>query len=453
MNGIVSRRFSVVLSILIISMIIMLSGCGGGGGSTTTSGPATDGPAGTITVSASNPQPIGANAYGQNYWCWAQGYSNPIQGTESQAAALKVNVLRAGGYNNDAQTPNLWDTTQVDRYIAYCRTANAEPIFQVSIINGTSTDAANWVNYCNKVKSYNVKYWIIGNEPDLYATQNPGKPGYTVNNYISDFKAYAAAMKAVDPTIKVMGPELSWKYQIGNGSNDWFTPFMEQCHDDVDIVTFHRYPFAPQNSTITNAMSDAPNMRSLIRTLRTVVDTYAGTSKPLAITEANITYDGDPAKSTQSASPNTYYASLWVADSMGVALEEKLWTNAYWSMAEGWTISFLDSNKQPKPIYYGLYMYTNYFGTSLVRPTSVPTGLSVYASRDTGNSKTILMVINKTNQNLPETIQINDITTPVSKQHVFPAYSITSIAIPDNGGAAEVWTYSQANSKPVLTAG
>lgn len=447
MNRAHFRGFQVPLTLLILALIAVLSGCGGGGGSST----ATDGPAGTITVSALNPQPIGAQAYGQNYWCWAAGYNDPIQGTEAQGESLKVNVLRAGGYNNDAQTPNPWNEAEVDAFIAYCKQIKAEPILQVSLINGTSANAAAMVEYCNKkTKPHNVKYWSIGNEPDLYADKGDIK-SYDVNRYISDFKAYAAAMKAVDPTIKILGPELSWKYKIGEGSNDWFTPFLQQCHNEVDIVTIHRYPFAPDKATITNAVNDATTMRSLLRRLRGIVDTYAGTDKPLAITEANITYDGDPAHSNQSASPQTFYASLWIADSMGVALEEQLWTNAYWSMAEGWTLSFLNSNKQPKPIYYGLYMYTHFFGTAMIRPTSVPAGLSVYASRDAGNTKTILMVINKTNQNLPETIQINDIATPVVKQHIFPAYSITAIAIPDDGGPTEVWTYSQKNSKPVQT--
>jgi hypothetical protein len=234
-------------------LLLILSGCGGGSTGTAASSTDPGGPAGIITVSAGNPQPIAPTAYGQNYWSWVPDWGDPVQGTEEQFKALKLNVLRAGGYNNDAETPAPWNEAEVDKYIAYCRAIDAEPIFQVSVIKGDPAAAANWVNYCNKVKGYNVKYWIIGNEPDIYAGKD--KPAaYNVQSYIADFKAYAAAMKAVDSTIQVMGPELSWKYQLGSGSNDWFTPFMKACHDDVDIVTFHRYPGDANFATIQNAM-------------------------------------------------------------------------------------------------------------------------------------------------------------------------------------------------------
>ena len=40
-----------------------------------------------------------------------------------------------------------------------------------------------------------------------------GIKGYTPAAYCASATAYAAAMKAADPTIKVVGPDLSWKYQ------------------------------------------------------------------------------------------------------------------------------------------------------------------------------------------------------------------------------------------------
>lgn len=437
------KRFKHIFIILSLTVVILLNGCGGGG--TVTQTP--DGPPGTIIVSASDPQPIASTAYGQNYYCWEPTWGDPIHNTQTQGASLKLNVMRAGGGNNDTQSPDAWTKDQVDEYIAYCRAIGAEPIFQVSILGGTATDAADWVDYCNNQKGYNVKYWIIGNEPDIYSITG-GKPNYTVDNYCDDFRSYATVMKAKDPNIKIMGPEICWAYQLGNGTSDWWTPFLQNCHDVVDIVTFHRYPLAGQDCSIDNAMKDSTDLRALIQRLRPVVNQYCGPDRPMAITEANITADGDPNHSNYPASPQTLYAGLWVADTMGVALEEKLWTTAYWSFCEYWTNGFLDFNtKQPKPNYYGLYMYSNYFGSSLIHPTQVPSGLSVYASRDAGNSKTILMVINKTHTNLTESIQVTDLSLAVQKQHSFPSYSITCIAIPDDGSMSDIWTYSSAQSQ------
>ncbi len=73
---------------------------------------------------------------------------------------------------------------------------------------GTPAEAADWVRYANVTKGYGVKYWTIGNEyygnghygaaweADDHADKSP-------TGYANGVAAYADAMKAVDPTIKV----------------------------------------------------------------------------------------------------------------------------------------------------------------------------------------------------------------------------------------------------------
>ncbi len=90
---------------------------------------------------------------------------------------------------------------------------------------------------------YGIKVREIGNEPDLYSTDNPG-PTVPINNatdYCTQFQAYVTAMKAANAAgpdggvpIQFLGPELSNKYLPGN---DWLTPFLDGCKDYVDIVT------------------------------------------------------------------------------------------------------------------------------------------------------------------------------------------------------------------------
>src|SRR5262249_48660343 len=154
---------------------------------------------------------------------------------------------------------------------------------------------------------------------------------YAAADYCASFREYATAMKAADPTIQILGPELSWKYIAGN---DWLTPFLDGRGDVVDIVSVHRYPFAPHETTVAAAFGDAAPCRGVIGAPRANRDQHGLTATPLALTEEHITYDGDPAKSTLPASPQTFYAGLWVADNLGVALEEGLWTAAFWHIAD-----------------------------------------------------------------------------------------------------------------------
>src|SRR5680860_152988 len=83
----------------------------------------------------------------------------------------------------------------------------AEPILQVSQYQAAEA-AADLVRFFNIEKPDGVapiKYWNIGNEPWLQAKRPPlDTMGAFVEAY---FKPIAAAMKAVDPTIKIYGPD------------------------------------------------------------------------------------------------------------------------------------------------------------------------------------------------------------------------------------------------------
>ncbi|HXY00557.1 MAG TPA: hypothetical protein VEI54_06525 [Candidatus Limnocylindrales bacterium] len=413
-----------------------------------------DGPSGAIAVSGSNPQPM-TTRFGQNYWCWSN-YGDQVQGTESLVTALKLNVLRAGGYNNDANTSNgvdPFDYNQIDTYIAYSRAVGAEPILQVSLLadfDGVTrpqpSDAAAIVNYTNVAKGYGVKYWEIGNEPDIYSDQG-SYPGYTVNDYANDFNRFSQAMRQVDASIKFVGPDLAWKYFPNvSGANDWLAAFLTLSSGNYDVVSVHRYPFDAQDSTIANALADAQTFSSVIQGVRADM-AAAGLPPnfPLAVTEANISWDGDPSHSIATASPQTFFAGLWVADNLSTALQLNLWSVNYWSLSEGWTTGFIDATtKLPKPSYYGFQMISNHVGTTLIQATP-PQGFSVYASRNATNDTTILIVINKNATNNSETIVFSGLpTNPTVPAYKFPAYSLTCLTIPDNGSAMSVWSYTQA---------
>lgn len=430
---------SKLVGLIIFIAFMIISGCNSGTGEPITGEP------GFIKISGANPQGIGSMVYGQNYWDWVPSWTNGIPGTETLMADLHLNVYRAGGITPDIQNaPEKWDLSQIDKYVAYCRAINVEPMLQVPVATGTTEQAASWVNYCNKQKGYNIKYWIIGNEPDLYDSSNY-KAGYTVQNYINDFKAYATAMKAEDVSIMVVGPELACRYIPGD---DWLTPFLIQCKDYVDIVSFHFYPFGnPGDFTLVNVLNSNSITRSKIETVCGIVAQYCP-NKPIALTETHVSWSEVMGK---EASAESFYAGLWIAETMGISLQKNLWTTAFWCTSGGYGTGFIDNlTKKPRAAYYGLQMFSKHFGNQLIQPTVTSEGISVYASRNDMNDRTIIIVINKSNFHLPETIQFIDFDAPISeRKYTFPAYSLTCLSIPDNGGAMECWSYtkSQHNGK------
>ena len=86
-----------------------------------------------------------------------------------------------------------------DDFMQLCNALNITPIVVVNLWTGSPAESAAWVSYA-KNKGYQVKHWELGNEYYLphYFNKYP-----TVETYIAEAKKHAAAMKAVDPNIKV----------------------------------------------------------------------------------------------------------------------------------------------------------------------------------------------------------------------------------------------------------
>ena len=431
-------------------LLLSAVACGGGSPTSTASPTPAVGPAGTIQVSGASPAPA-VTRLGQNYWCWSN-YGNDVRGTETAVSGLHLRVLRAGGHNNDTNTSDgffPFDEAQIDAFVAYCRRVGAEPILQVPLLKNatgspaTAADAAEMVRYCNRTRGYGLRYWEIGNEPDLYSDQGD-RPGYDTSQFCADFNAWSAAMKRADASIVVLGPELSWKYYPQSGANDWLTPFLSACRGHYDVVAIHRYPFAAGDSTVANAMGDVAHFEQVVQGVRTQMAAAGVGELPLAITEANISWDGTPATSTQSASPQTFYAGLWVADTLGAAIARQLWAMCYWSLSESWTLGFIEAGGKPRPSYHAFQMVAEHLGPTLLQ-ASAPPGFSVYASRSAGDDATALVVINKNATANTETIALAGLPgAPASRSYEFPAYSLTALDVPDDGGAMRVFLYTKA---------
>jgi hypothetical protein len=418
-------------------------GAGGGGGSSVVTG--------MVVISAAAPVARTATL-GVNYWTWVPSYGNNVAGTESAVADLRPAFLRVGGHNNDNNSPSPFDGAQIDTMVTYARAVHAQPILQVPLLADaagaapTADSAAAMVTYANVTKSYAITWWSIGNEPDLYPDQEPTRAGYTAQDFCAAARAFVPAMRAVDPTIKIIGPDLSWKYQPGN---DWLTPILTGCGELFDVVSIHRYPFAPTAATAAAAVGDAAALKSTIARVRTLMTAAGAGGKPLALTETNITYDGSPQTSTLDASPGTLPAGLWTADMLGTALVANLWSTMFWSTSEGWTLGLLTPppDHTPRPAYWAIEMYARHFGPSVVEVTSAPPGVHAYASRDGADSATEVMVVNWNATPAQLTFMVTGTSsTAVPPTFVVDPLSMTAIELGDTGVSQKVFMYGQAEA-------
>jgi hypothetical protein len=413
------------------------AGAGGDGGGT--------GVTGTVAIAAGSPR-ARTGTWSVNYWTWPTAFGDPVVGTEAQVAALAPTFMRVGGYNNDANTPEPFDHAQLDTMVAYARAIGAEPILQVPLLQDTAglpptaATASEMVTYANVTQGYAIKYFSIGNEPDLYPTQGlpsssamPARPGYTPAAYCADARSFVTAMKAVDPTIQIVGPDLSYQYQ---GATDWLTPILMGCGDLFDVVAVHRYPFSATQATLPAATGDPAKFRALVPSLRRLMDAAGQGGKPLAITEMNIVYDATT--TVIGGSPGTVASGLWLADILGSALTLDIWTAAVWDISDpdqyGFGLLALPPAHTPRPEYYAYQLYALHFGPSLVDVTSAPAGVAAYASRDQAADATDVIVINWNSGQAGLTFTVTGLAAaPAPASFVLPALSMAAVHLPDQG--------------------
>jgi hypothetical protein len=379
-----------------IAVMTLLSGCGGGG--------VTPSPTATPTPSPT-PEPTAAPTAAPGLFVDAGadlgGISPYVYGTNDgpwlgvpfalrdQVVAAKLKFISWPGGNWGDE--NDVTTDQVDAFVTYCRSIGAEPRIVVRLQSGTASAAADLVRYANVTMKYNVKYWGIGNEPDLYEAN--GLTGYNVERYNSDWRSFAQAMKAVDPTIELIGPDIS-QFVASPSSDylqtrtDWLTSFLKVNGDLVDVVSIHRYPFPADGQTpptIDDLRGNSNEWDQIIPALRSIVKTQTGKDLPVAVTEVNSSYTQN---SGGDAGMDSHYNAIWFADILGRMIDQKVDIVAQFAIAGYWGIVGASA---PNPMYYD-YMLYKQFGTKLVPAASDDPLVTVYAAVRADGTLTVLIV-------------------------------------------------------------
>jgi|GEM_PF-6013277 hypothetical protein len=369
--------------------------------------------------------------FGINYNDWeTEGYLLPVKREVKDAG---FTIMRWGGIGKDLIDV---DEAKIDEFISYARAVKTEPMIQVRLIRGSVEEAVRAVKYCNIAKRYNVKYWIIGNEPDWYDQKQWGP--YGPADYCRDYRAYYNAMKAADPSIIIMGPELTAKYYLSAPDN-WIEPFLKECGDIIDVLSIHLYPYSGKQPPQQTLMG-LGNYRRVIDTIRQKTKEIALREIPIAVTEYNLTWDwlagGEGAN-------NSFFAGLYLADFLGAMAEKQIFIANFWDIMEKGTIGFLeDGTHKPYPTYYTFLMYKDFRGEII----SVDPGrkeLKVYGARDKrGNS--VLIVINKSgSKGIEAELVPSGSEKARDRYYYFPPYSLTCLKINPSGRCTGAMQYSK----------
>ena len=362
--------------------------------STATPAPTMTAPPGIFFVDPTVPSvTINPMVFGINHGPWA--FIN--QNTLPLAQQSGITLIRIPGGNWGDE--NDLTTSHIDQFVQLARDMNAEVSLNVRLYSGSPEKAAGLVRYANIEKGYAIRYWGIGNEPTLYATSR-SLPDYGVDQFNQEWRAIAEAMRAVDPSILLIGPEL---HQYGSNlqstpkdpaGKDWMTEFLKANGDMVDIVSIHRYPFPQgrggQAASIEELSTSSAEWDQIIPYLRSVILETTGRDLPIAVTEVNSHWSnaaGGP------ATPDSFYNAIWWADVLGRMLRNRVDMVNYFSLQSNPSIGGygIFSRSAARPTYYVYEMYRK-FGNHLVNAVSDDPRVGVYAALREDATLTILFV-------------------------------------------------------------
>jgi hypothetical protein len=179
-----------------------------------------------------NAQKISPYLVGSNYWYqnWQKPQVKAIMNESS------FHIIRIGGNGYNRSYPSR---SSLNAYVNEIKGYGAEPLLQVSAFQSPAVAAAT-VKYFNVDTDNRVKFWSIGNEPDL----NNEMTTPEMYDYIVPI---AQAMKAVDSTIMIFAPDLAGPHfehlnRLVGGDLD-ITGLKQNSYFLIDGITWHRYAF------------------------------------------------------------------------------------------------------------------------------------------------------------------------------------------------------------------
>jgi alpha-L-arabinofuranosidase len=413
----------------------------------------------SLNVDASKPlRTLDGRHLGVNTATWDPLLADPMTLARVQASGARFFRFPGGGtadqyhwqQNTMVSATAGADTTE---FMKLVQAVGGQAIITANYATGTPAEAAAWVHFCNVDHSYNVKYWEIGNEN--YQTGEPGSHDPLV--YAQRFGDFYAAMKAVDPTIKIgMAGTYSSRNSAPSGASPgpgqgdtgteyggWGPKVLKALKVIPDFYVVHYFPEVQWSGTPHEDDADLLQYPRDWATIAPIVRGMLNQTLGAAASGVEIlaTENDSPGQKPGKQSVSIVNA-LYLADSLGQALSTEIAGFLWWDLHNGseaknnnssvlygyreyGDYGLLSSSDNPAtpantpyPAYYALQLASEIAGpgSRLVASSSNDVLLPIYASlRPDGNLA--LLVINKSaEQQLLTTLNVAGF--PATKMHV-----------------------------------
>lgn len=384
--------------------------------------------------------------FGSNAAYW-DGNIHANADAVAKLAAGGISVLRyPGGSSSDEHHWAEWDpgnasnawAMNTTEFISLAQALNAETLFTANFGSGSAAEAAAWVHFTNVAHPWNVHTWEIGNEiygPWETSWTHDGAQ-YMLGDATHDgANAFCAAMKAVDPTIKVgiVGALDATEY------NGWGPAALSNASPCIDFYVIHRYPLAPGNTNYQELLQDPPTAwPAILSDVRALLATYAPSRRLTIVANEYNAYYTEP-EELQLQTVNL----LFLADTLGQLIQGGAAAANQWDIVNGLSSNGGDyglllnwDSYRRTPGYFSLPLWRQMGDTLLALDNSAnaATTLSAYAAL--GNNGLTVLAINKTGQPLTTTLTLQNFAPSGSGvAYVAAGASLDAAAVSYNGNA------------------
>ena len=277
-------------------------------------------------------------------------------------------------------------------FMAYCEAVGCSAMLTVAVYWGTSQDAADLVEYLNAPddganpnggvdwaamraadghpKPYGVVWFEYGNE-DYHGDHGTPPTKVTPEEYARSYLEYRAAMRAVDPRIKLGA-------LIQNGLDEWDRTVLRIAGRDIDFGIEHSYlpgywsdeTVTPGEELMKACVACDARLQEIYDSLNALVKEVTGrTDFPWAVTEYNGAFVQEkpvPYRQTLgNALCNAEHLRVMMRPQNRIAVAD-FWqfANEYWGAVQGYVHRGATPVKQAN---YTVYeFYARHFGDSLI---------------------------------------------------------------------------------------
>jgi alpha-L-arabinofuranosidase len=452
-----------------------------------------------VTVDAGRTvRTVDERVFGLNATMWDAAFATPETTALLAAAGTRALRFPGGSLSNEyhwatnTTLDNTWTwATSFDAFAGVAAALEVQAFISVNYGTGTCEEAADWVSHANATRGLGFRYWEIGNENYGSWETDAQAVGHDPYTYAVRSRDYVAAMKAVDPAVRVGVVVVTGEDTCANNTgHPAVNPRTGQVHNGwtpvllvslrllgvtPSFVIYHRYEQGPGAESDAVLLQSAQTWPLDVADLRQQLTDYlgdAGGAVEIVATENNSVY-ARPGKQTTSL-----VNGLFLADALGNVLQTEIDAFLWWDVRNsqehlnnnsgtlyGWRdygdygiISTPSDGGsatayEPYPTYYVFKLLSHFArgGDLVVSASSDHALLPVFAARRRDDSLSLLVINKSPTETITASIAISGCVPGATA--ITHSYGIPQDEAARTGaGSPDLVESTMAVPGPVLTA-